>query len=59
VLAELEGNRPLEPRQPSTQLSLPLLHPVLEELKQLDLERLTPRDALEKLFNWQMEHALR
>jgi DNA mismatch repair protein MutS len=59
VLSELEGSRPLEPTQPSAQLSLPLAHPLIEELRQLDLERLSPRDALEKLFNWQIEHALR
>jgi DNA mismatch repair protein MutS len=59
VLSELEGSRPLEPQAAlSDQLSLPLPHPVLEELKQLDLERLTPKDALDKLFSWQMEHAV-
>jgi len=57
VLAELEGQRPLERPEASTQLSLPLDHPVVAELKQLDLERLSPREALEKLFAWQGQHA--
>lgn len=57
VLDDLEGQRPLERRQPSAQLSLPLDHPVVAELKQLDLERLSPREALEKLYAWQEQHA--
>ena len=57
VLAELEGQRPLERPPASAQLSLPLDHPVVAELKQLDLERLTPKDALEKLYAWQGKHA--
>jgi DNA mismatch repair ATPase MutS len=57
VLSELEGQRPLERPDASAQLSLPLDHPVVAELKQLDLERLSPRDALEKLYAWQGEHA--
>jgi DNA mismatch repair protein MutS len=57
VLSELEGQRPLERPQASAQLSLPLDHPVVAELKQLDLERLSPREALEKLFAWQGQHA--
>jgi DNA mismatch repair protein MutS len=57
VLSDLEGQRPLERAEPSAQLSLPLDHPVLAELKQLDLERLSPREALEKLFAWQGRHA--
>jgi DNA mismatch repair protein MutS len=56
VLAELEGQRPLERAEASAQLSLPLDHPVVAELKQLDLERLSPREALEKLYAWQGEH---
>jgi DNA mismatch repair protein MutS len=56
VLAELEGQRPLERPQASAQLSLPLDHPVVAELKQLDLERLSPREALEKLYAWQGKH---
>jgi DNA mismatch repair protein MutS len=57
VLGELEGQRPLERPEASAQLSLPLEHPVLAELKQLDLERLSPREALEKLYAWQEQHA--
>ncbi len=56
VLSELEGQRPLERPDASAQLSLPLDHPVVAELKQLDLERLSPREALEKLYAWQGEH---
>jgi DNA mismatch repair protein MutS len=56
VLSELEGQRPLERPEASAQLSLPLDHPVVAELKQLDLERLSPREALEKLYAWQGEH---
>src|SRR5207249_2301862 len=47
VLSELEGQRPLERPAASAQLSLPLDHPVVAELKQLDLERLSPREALD------------
>jgi DNA mismatch repair protein MutS len=57
VLQELEGARPLERPAASAQLSLPIEHPVLDELKQLDLDRLSPREALEKLFAWQGQHA--
>jgi len=57
VLSDLEGQRPLERPEASAQLSLPLDHPVVAELKQLDLERLSPREALEKLFAWQGQHA--
>jgi DNA mismatch repair protein MutS len=57
ILAELEGQRPLERPADPAQLSLPLDHPVVAELKQLDLERLTPREALEKLYAWQGQHA--
>ena len=57
VLAELEGQRPLERPADPAQLSLPLEHPVVAELKQLDLERLSPREALEKLYAWQGQHA--
>ena len=56
VLSELEGQRPLERPAASAQLSLPLDHPVVAELKQLDLERLSPREALEKLYAWQGKH---
>ncbi len=57
VLRELEGTHPLEPAPASAQLALPLSHPLLHELKQLDLDRLSPREALDKLFEWQGQHA--
>jgi DNA mismatch repair protein MutS len=57
VLSNLEGQRPLERPEASAQLSLPLDHPVVAELKQLDLERLSPREALDKLYAWQGQHA--
>ncbi|HEX3630347.1 MAG TPA: DNA mismatch repair protein MutS [Candidatus Dormibacteraeota bacterium] len=57
VLSELEGQRPLERAEAAAQLSLPLDHPVVAELKQLDLEHLSPREALEKLYAWQEQHA--
>jgi len=57
LLAELEAQRPLGP-VPSLadQLALPLpapaLHPVVEELQQLDLDGLSPLAALNKLAEW-------
>ncbi|MDP2964443.1 MAG: DNA mismatch repair protein MutS [Pelolinea sp.] len=40
----------------SAQMPLfPGIHPVLEELKELDLNNLNPIDALNKLFEWQKE----
>ncbi|GAC1478401.1 MAG: DNA mismatch repair protein MutS [Candidatus Dormibacteria bacterium] len=53
VLSELEGERPLERPAASAQLQLPMDHPIVQELQQLDLERVSPREALEKLFAWQ------
>jgi DNA mismatch repair protein MutS len=58
VLRELEGSRPLERAAPaSDQLTLPLERALVEELRQLDLERLTPKEALDKLYAWQGQHA--
>jgi len=57
ILKDLEGTRPLERPAPSDQLGLALETPLLQELRQLDLERLTPREALNKLFQWQVQHA--
>ncbi len=62
VLRGLEGARPLEQaqRDGSQQLALPLApaHPLIDELQQLDLEDLSPRDALGLLFDWkQRVHA--
>ena len=58
VLGELELHRPLEPDRPvAAQLDLglatPPAHPVLDELAQLDLDGLTPREALSKLAELQ------
>ncbi len=57
LLAELEAQRPLGPAPAAAdQLSLPLpapaLHPVVEELQQLDLDGLSPLAALNKLAEW-------
>jgi DNA mismatch repair protein MutS len=58
VLTELERQRPLEHAMPAAdQLSLPLEQSFLQELRQLDLERLSPKEALDKLYAWQGEHA--
>ena len=51
VLAELERHRPLEPQ--AQQLGLPLeagQDPLSAELDQLDLDKLTPIEALQKLY---------
>ena len=51
VLAELERHRPLEP--PAQQLGLPLeagQDPISAELDQLELDQLTPIEALQKLY---------
>jgi DNA mismatch repair protein MutS len=55
ILGTLEGQRPLEGAPAaSEQLGLPLPadHPVVQALEQLDLEQLTPREALDLLFDW-------
>jgi DNA mismatch repair protein MutS len=57
VLSELEGQRPLERPAAEAQLALPLESKLSAELSQLDLESLTPRQALEKLFEWRLQHA--
>jgi DNA mismatch repair protein MutS len=51
VLNELERQRPLEP--PELQLGLPLdapADPVREELARLEMDRLSPLEALQKLY---------
>ncbi len=58
ILGELELHRPLEADRPGpAQLDLgiapPAAHPVLDELAQLDLDGLTPREALSKLAELQ------
>ena len=57
ILLELEGQRPLDRPAASAQLRLPIDHPMVDELEQLDLERLSPREALDKLFAWQGRRA--
>ncbi len=59
ILAELERRRPLEADRPApAQLDLglgpvPVAHPVLDALAELDLDGLTPREALSKLAELQ------
>jgi DNA mismatch repair protein MutS len=58
LLSELEAEKPLADGGPSAdQLSLglavPAPHPVVEELAQLDLDGMTPIDALNTLAGWQ------
>ena len=51
VLGELERQRPLEPA--AQQLGLPLQvpdDPLLSELEELQLDRLSPLEALQKLY---------
>ncbi len=59
VLTDLEGQRPLERPAPSAQLVLPLEQSLLHELEQMDLDHLSPRAALDKLFEWKVQHARR
>ena len=41
---------------PTAQIPLfPAVHPILEELKELDINNLNPIDALNKLFEWQKD----
>jgi DNA mismatch repair protein MutS len=55
ILEELEGQRPLERAASNAQLQLPIEDPIFQELEQLDLERTSPREALDKLFAWQAQ----
>jgi len=55
ILEELEGRRPLERAPNDAQLQLPIEDPIVQELEQLDLERVSPREALDKLFAWQAQ----
>jgi DNA mismatch repair protein MutS len=57
LLGELEAGRPLGPAARSaSQLTLPLeaaaSHPVVDELERLDVDGLTPLEALNKLAEW-------
>jgi len=52
ILSELEKN-PVERKEALVQLPLfPEENPWLEELEQLDLDSLTPREALNLLYRW-------
>ena len=57
ILAQMEadGREPVAGRpSPPKQLSfLPQTHPLIEELERLDIQSLTPLEALNKLFEWQ------
>ncbi|MGH7642856.1 MAG: DNA mismatch repair protein MutS [Candidatus Dormibacteria bacterium] len=56
VLAAREAERPLGPLQgPEQQLALPLdpPHPVMVELEQLEVDGMTPLEALQKIARWQ------
>ncbi len=59
VLAQLEqpdaatGNRPLSSEKAATCGSLPQPHPIIEEMKQIDLFSMTPLDALNRLADIQ------
>lgn len=60
ILAQFEADsrqpHPAE-RVPVRQLPLfPLTHPVLEELRGLDVSSLTPLEALNKLYEWQRRY---
>ncbi len=54
ILAALEAARPLDRERRAEQLVLPLVapHAVVAELVQLNLEELSPREALGLLFQW-------
>ena len=49
------ARRPIEPRRPRLQLTLfgPAEHPLLDELRQLELDNLTPLQAFQLLQQWQ------
>jgi DNA mismatch repair protein MutS len=56
ILVELEANRPLAQEAPDgQQLLLPLAsaHPMVEELKAIEVDSMTPLEALQKLAEWQ------
>ncbi len=61
VLREHESQRPLaQETAGGTQLPLPLppVDPVLDELKDLEVDRMTPLEALQKLSEWQRRSAV-
>ncbi|HVB52806.1 MAG TPA: DNA mismatch repair protein MutS [Candidatus Acidoferrales bacterium] len=58
VLAGREADRPLAPLSgPEQQLSLPLIppHPVMVELEHLEIDGMTPLEALQKIAQWQRQ----
>ncbi|MGQ9497525.1 MAG: DNA mismatch repair protein MutS [Desulfotomaculales bacterium] len=63
VLSALEvrghGSETVRAPRPVVQLAMfgPALHPVLEELKELDLTAITPLEALNRLYDWQQRLA--
>jgi DNA mismatch repair protein MutS len=50
ILAELERQRPLEPAEQQLGLPLQLTDPLREELRVIEPDRLTPLEALRKLY---------
>ena len=61
VLREHETQRPLAQESVgATQLPLPLppVDPLLDELKGLEVDRMTPLEALQKLSEWQRRSAV-
>jgi DNA mismatch repair ATPase MutS len=56
ILASLEMDQPVAaPEIGGMQLSLPLpaSHPVVDELRSLRVETMTPLEALQKISDWQ------
>jgi DNA mismatch repair protein MutS len=59
ILSQFEANasRPGSPRLPANQLRLfPETDPLLDELKSLDVNSLSPLEALNRLFAWQKQY---
>lgn len=60
ILESLERSRPIaDTSGPGLQMSLPLAadHPVVQELRSLEVERMTPLQALQKISEWQQRSA--
>ena len=58
ILRELESKRPLADEVAvGQQLTLPLssAHPMVEELRAIEVDRMTPLEALQKLAEWQKQ----
>jgi len=54
-LAQLEAGSAQAPTAAPAQTSLPLPHPVIEALRELDPDQLTPRQALDLLFQYKSD----